>query len=145
MSPNHPNDTDWTPELIARLAELHADGSIRYADIADILSQEFKVTIGKNSVVGKVHRLGLAKRPRGPAPRPEPAVEPEVITARPHRHWHVDLPVATGERISIWQLESGRCHFPHGQRPPYEYCGARAEAGPYCERHNRVMYGPRFR
>ena len=144
MSPHHPHDTDWSDEmLIARLRELHAEG-IRYADIADILSAEFHVKLGKNAIVGKVHRLRLEKRERGPRPKPEPAIEPEVITVKVNRHWTIELPQAVGNRISIWELEQGRCHFPHGQRPPYDYCGKDAPSGPYCAHHQRVMYGNRL-
>lgn len=48
---------DWTPELIAQLTKLHAEG-LSYTDIADKLGLPGK----KNAVLGKSDRLKLPKR-----------------------------------------------------------------------------------
>lgn len=48
---------DWTPELIAKLTALHAEG-LSYMEIADKLGLPGK----KNAVLGKADRLKLPKR-----------------------------------------------------------------------------------
>lgn len=59
---------DWTPERLETLALLWADG-LSMSQIAERLGT------GKNSVVGKVHRLGLP-------PRPSP-IPSEVLGTKP--------------------------------------------------------------
>lgn len=49
-------DSIWTPYLISELTRLWAEG-LSASKIG------LRLKIGKNSVIGKVHRLGLPARP----------------------------------------------------------------------------------
>lgn len=51
----------WSdPKRVARLAELHGKG-YSGGQIAKVLSAEFDASFSRNAIIGKVHRLGLAK------------------------------------------------------------------------------------
>lgn len=140
---------DWTEERVATLTSLWAD-KVPAAAIADRIGAPTR-----NTVLGKVHRLGLSRprlpahpkalrrgrgRPRraeplGPpmdrppvAPAPAPAAEPPPADA-------IDLLALTNET----------CRFPvSGDGPPYLFCGAPgadfANGAPYCRRHSRITY-----
>lgn len=73
----------WTAEKIEQLNKLWSEG-MSITEIGKILGMT------RNAVVGKAHRLGLAKRPSpiARAPGPRPAAQP-VPSAQPSR------PVAT--------------------------------------------------
>ena len=147
---------DWDDNLVRRLTALHRGGLRSFAEIAEILSREFGLKLTKNACIGKGRRLGLEQRPRGttkpgPKPRakpkrrpPEPPAEvvPVVLPA-----WQVETPILTGcNRITIYQLQRGVCHYPFGEKPPYAYCGnTTSRQSPWCPHHLRVVYprGPR--
>jgi hypothetical protein len=140
-----PAGIDWDDHLIARFTALHKDGKRSFQEIADTLAREFGLKLTKNACIGKARRLGLAARPhvapplprkgqkRG-GPRPVPVVLPGWQVEPPPR-----LPPAAG-KITIYQLRGGVCHFPHGEKPPYTYCGAVAKKGSWCPHHERVVY-----
>ena len=136
---------EWTDAMIARLRELHAAEEY-FSDIARIMSQEFGVELTKNSCIGKGRRLGLTARARVAPPLPRR--KKRILTTLPAAlGWRVEppvLPAACG-RITIYQLEQGRCHYPFGDRPPYAYCGGTTRRGlAWCPHHERVVY-PRGR
>jgi hypothetical protein len=134
------------PGINARLIELHAmSGAEQHsmAGIAGRLSREFNVSITKNAIIGRSHRLLLPPRPQGATVLTR---KPEPKKVRKERR-RVDAPIAppivprcestTG--LTIYQLREGDCHWPLGPveaRPPYAYCGEYAEIGqPYCLNH----------
>jgi GcrA cell cycle regulator len=132
--------TQWTDAITARFKALHRAGR-SFSKIAATLNQEFGLGLTKNACVGRSHRLGLKARPR-PVPL-QPRKEPEPVAAAPRLGWTVEPPVlpASCGRITIYQLEYGRCHFPFGERPPYAYCGnTTARKATYCPHHEGVMY-----
>ncbi|MGB0747970.1 MAG: GcrA family cell cycle regulator [Magnetospiraceae bacterium] len=120
---------DWTEERIETLKELWTDGLP-----AGEIGRRLGVT--KNAVVGKVHRLGLPKRPspiKGAAsagsstPAPAPKKKP--------------APVKT--LIDLAALKPGMCCWPIGDpgAPDFHFCGGRAISGkPYCEEHCARAY-----
>jgi GcrA cell cycle regulator len=67
--------TEWTLDHIAELTRLLPTGMV-YRDIAKTLNEQFGTAFSKNSVVGKVHRLGLT-------PPEKPKAEPRVRTYSP--------------------------------------------------------------
>jgi GcrA cell cycle regulator len=74
----------WTDETEARLARLWNEGRSS-AEIARLM----KTT--KNAVVGRVHRLGLERRP-SPIKRPEAGSRPRALPRAPAQ------PLAAGAR-----------------------------------------------
>ena len=140
-----PAGTDWDDHLIARFTALHRDGKRPFREIAETLSREFGLRLSKNACIGKARRLSLKERPRVAPPPPRKG---QRRGGRPRRipavlpGWRIEpprLPPAAG-RITIYQLESGVCHFPHGETPPYTYCGAKTLRGSWCPHHERVIY-----
>ena len=139
---------DWDDNLIARLKALHKGGTRSFKQIAETLSHEFGIQLTKNACIGKARRLELEQRPRS-TPKPKPRAEkrtlntpqlvprPAVVTA-----WRVETPTLTGcNRITIYQLRGGLCHYPFGDKPPYAYCGNTTARGtPWCPHHERIVY-----
>ncbi|MGQ3071658.1 MAG: GcrA family cell cycle regulator, partial [Ferrovibrionaceae bacterium] len=70
----------WTAEKIEQLNKLWSEG-MSITEIGKILGMT------RNAVVGKAHRLGLAKRPspiaRAPGPRPAAQPAPAAQPTRP--------------------------------------------------------------
>jgi hypothetical protein len=144
-----PFGVDWNDHLIARFTALHKGDERSFQMIADTLNHEFGLRLTKNACIGKARRLGLAVRARVAPPLPrkgqrrdKPRRIPAVLPG-----WRIEppaLPPAAG-KITIYQLKDGVCHFPHGEAPPYIYCGATARRGSWCPHHERVVYprGPR--
>lgn len=131
------------PGINERLIELHALSGARaltMAQIADKLSFEFEVELGRNAIIGRCHRLGLPLRPAVPfvhrkTPqakririRLEAPIEPAFAEA-----------TAGQAGLTIYQLREGVCRWPLGEvndTPPYLYCGETAEFGcPWCPAH----------
>jgi GcrA cell cycle regulator len=141
----------WCEERIARLKELNDQGLSGRA-IAALLGNT------KNSVIGKLHRLGLSKPVVDrPAPRPKSGAR----MARPqkrkppkplffHRPQIVE-PEPTPEEIAatactLFDLGHKSCRWPLGpEMAPAThntlFCGAVSVDGyPYCTRHCRRSY-----
>jgi GcrA cell cycle regulator len=144
---NNIHNTPWTDELNERLKMLWAEG---YS--ASQIASEFGVKFTRMSVIGKVHRLGLAPRkarepgppylrksrrrangiPKPPAPPPRPPKPP-----RPQ-------PQPGGPKmrqLTFVKLKTNHCHWPLGEllEPPRLFCGADADKGEvYCPFHQRI-------
>jgi GcrA cell cycle regulator len=102
---------------------------------------------------GKVHRLGLAGRPRisrppttsrRSSPRPRAALS---IHSRPPLSSIKVLPVlpeldpAPQIPVTIATLTGDTCHWPEGdpKAPGFHFCGRRtSSSGPYCEVHATI-------
>jgi hypothetical protein len=139
-----PAGVDWDDHLIARFRVLHNGGKRPFSEIAKTLSYEFGIKLTKNACIGKARRLGLEARPRVMPPTPRkgqnrggPRRLPVVLPG-----WQVEPPrlPPTAGKITIYQLKDGVCHFPHGDKPPYTYCGAATRKGSWCPHHERVVY-----
>lgn len=147
----------WTDERVESLKKLWQDG----LSASQIAKQLGGVT--RNSVIGKVHRLGLSgraqpSRPARPvfkAPRPQRAVaqpaaprriaEPtpmalEALPPTPARYMDEASGVAT-----IFTLGTHMCKWPIGDpaEDGFTFCGRRQSDGPYCIEHARVAYQPK--
>jgi hypothetical protein len=135
----------WNDAMLDRLRVLHRDKKLSFSKIAARLSAEFGVRLTKNACIGMGRRIGLEPRPKV-FPQPRYLREPpaETIASMPQTlRWTVEQPQPGigPNRISIWQLRNGVCHYPFGSRPPYGYCGnTTAGRAPYCPHHERVMY-----
>ena len=129
--------TDWTPALIERLIQLWSDG----LTCSEIAAQIPGST--RNSVIGKIHRLGLPGRPSpvrasGNAPRkpPPPAVKPPSF---PEPVPEVIEPL----HMDMMALESNNCKWPYGAGASITFCGHPIAPGkPYCQSHCKVAFHP---
>ncbi len=106
---------EWTPARISTLIALWDEG-ITTTEIGRRLG------ITKNAVVGKVHRLGLAKR-RTSGQSGKVAETPKVI--------------------SLGRLGAGMCSWPEGdpRKDDLSFCGQKTVVGrPYCAVHCAKAY-----
>ena len=150
-------DMDWTKERMAQLRALHRNDKLSFDTIAEILSEDFGVTLTKNACVGKARRMGLPERTskrkrkvfRGDKRRrhvtlvastPAP-IEPEVVPCVLPRWKVIDAPPAPGGHITLFQLDGNTCRWPHGDRTPYLFCGAPTAGKTYCAYHTGISCG----
>ena len=152
-------DMDWSNDRMARLRALHRNDRLSFDMIAEVLSEEFKVELTKNACIGKARRMGLPERTtkrkrkvfRGDKRRrqitlvastPAP-IEPEVVPCVLPR-WKVmehEQRPAPGGHITLFQLTDNKCHWPHGDRAPYLFCGAPTAGKTYCAYHTGISCG----
>jgi len=144
----------WTPERIAELEKLWAEG-LSTAEIGR------RMGVSKNAVVGKAHRLSLpgrqspidaarraaprkpaARKPKTQAPRRAPEAQPEAAEAP------VATPVAAAKpapqpKRAPRKHSGPSCQWPFGdpRLPGFHFCGAPAVPGkPYCDEHCAKAY-----
>lgn len=149
-------DTPWLIEgiedrLKALIAEHHSNKKI-----AEILSEEFHLSLSRNAVIGRRQRSGLAPALPRPIPRLKspplvnhgnyfkfrkgpghPSTAPKERKPKSGDHPH---------RCSIMELSNKTCRWPVGDphKPNFFYCGApeadsRARR-PYCPEHNEMAW-----
>ena len=138
-----------TPGITQRLRELHrlkgAD-ELSMTEIAEQLNREFKTDFSRNSVIGRCHRINLARRPSVFNVHHAKRRQEKMIPI--NRRVRVDAPIVpeievadvTSGALTILQLRNGVCRWPLGDpmetRPPYLYCGKpTAIECPYCKTH----------
>lgn len=147
---------DWSDERIELLKKFWADG-LSASQIAGQIPGA-----SRNAIIGKVHRLGLARR-HSTAPSVTMRVrKPRQANGHHHvgavhkiarkRFDHVDpaeqitdLPSDQSD-CAVAFMEAGlNCRWPLGE-PTHDMmvCGAKPYEGlPYCARHCRLAYQPR--
>jgi len=116
---------DWTEERIAELTKLWAEG-LSAAEIGK------RLEITKNSVVGKVHRLGLPKRQ-------SPIKRAEGSSPAPKKRKKVEKP----KIITMAALTNSMCAWPSGEpgTPEFQFCGKPVvPSKPYCLEHCQRAY-----
>ena len=124
---------DWTPDRIKTLMALWAEG-------ISTLEIGRRLGVTKNSVVGKVHRLGLPKRqsPINSSPR-----TPRVTkTTKPVRIIPPTVPISA-DMVKMEDLTAGMCKWPEGEpdHEDFRFCGQPAiEGKPYCAGHCARAY-----
>ena len=131
-------DNSWTDERLAQLRKLWDDG-LSISQIGDALG------VSRNAIAGKVHRMGLPKRPSPISktvsevkkpPKPKAPAEP------------VNLPLRLELRKLQWSRS--KCCWPTSskQNPKgdpkmsgFKFCGDRVVPGkPYCLLHCEEAY-----
>lgn len=151
----------WSDEAVETAKRLLAEG-MSAGQIARIMSAEHP-GITRNSVIGKLHRLGCAgggqqpKKDKAPGPRSlrcAPSLRPTVSTPRvgqgvrvrsEKRARLIERATAAPESkwISIVDLEAANCRWPRGTPgdDDFAYCGAQIERErSYCPHHCRLAY-----
>lgn len=133
----------WNAENIERLKVLIA-GKFSAGEIAAQLGT------GRNSVLGKIHRLGLSmpNRPGSAHTRPKPKPKADHWTGFPKRKSPDRKPPMTAQlqdgpvvplNISFEDLQTGQCKYPYGDTAPFLFCGLPSE-GPWCTSHLSVCF-----
>lgn len=157
---NHPYmPHQWPDADTATLRRLWADGMGTKEIGASI-------GVGKNAVIGKARRLGLAPRPNPvgvhpghplPAPRPRPVplprldrpvvrkLEPQQACALGRRP-PAPPPPAPPQPAPAPHAGIEQCAYPTSDGRPWTFCGAPAVANrPYCAAHCAIAYRPFYR
>lgn len=153
----------WTENTILRLRVLWHQG-LSCSQVADKLNLQFGTSFTRNSVIGKIHRLGdeLSRVARVSAvyepeektkvPRPKrtqmkrkrPKWNPEAAelesTAQPYVESTPmsDLEIPLEQRKTLMELTSGDCRWPVGDpcTADFFFCGGQRKNGlPYCAGH----------
>ncbi len=155
----------WDEARTAELRRLWEEGRSA-GQIAASLSTPGRL-ITRNTICGKLHRMGLKGRPtlpeavpHGPRtadapqepPRPVPSPPTLAAVARvaqdPARisiPGPVQKPGAAGEAVTIQELAADMCRWPLGDpsKPTFRYCGSASLLGrPYCGHHAMMAYEP---
>ena len=122
---------EWTPDHIKTLMALWAEG-------LPTLEIGRRLGITKNSVVGKVHRLGLPKRqsPISSSPKARVVRMPAALTRSAP-------PPPSGKIITMEMLTTGMCNWPDGEpgQDDFRFCGEKiVEGKPYCQHHCERAY-----
>lgn len=146
----------WTDERIARLKELQATKISNSAIAAAMSEPGFEVS--KNSVIGKLHRLGIsaARPPRAAcgvltairvkrrllARGPTGAMRPVPLPPRAEPIEDIPSP-----GVSLWEARTGQCRWPLNDVAPvsdFLFCGApvAGEKCSWCVRHRKVAMLP---
>jgi len=156
---------NWTDDRVELLKKLWSDG-LSASQIAAELGG-----ISRNSVIGKVHRLGLSGRAKNPSvsvprqrkPRSHgtlmriarPGIRGNTALAPLHSYGPelepepepelIENIVPIGQRCSILELTECKCHWPIGDpsSSDFFFCGGKTIEGlPYCGYHSRIAYQP---
>jgi GcrA cell cycle regulator len=154
---------NWTEDRVELLKKLWSDG-LSASQIAAELGG-----ISRNSVIGKVHRLGLSGRAKSQsssvARQRKPRTHGHMIriaragvrgntALAPVHAYEVALEpepelieniVPIGQRCSILELTDSKCRWPIGDpsSPDFFFCGGKTIEGlPYCGYHSRIAYQP---
>lgn len=142
----------WTDERVELLKKLWLDGRS-----ASQISGELGGGVTRNAVIGKVHRMGLSGRARGPDPAPATPIRPRdkqparpqvirpagpavrgnlalAITPRPAPQPaprpadEVVIPIS--ERVTLMELRETMCRWPLGDptQMDFRFCGLKSPA-----------------
>jgi GcrA cell cycle regulator len=145
----------WTAEAAETVSALWKSGLT-----ASLIADELGRT--RNSVIGKLHRMGLSNsdrpqeirvrkkpvyRPRPKKPRAAftPAPEDKSLIANPDRLHPFDAAIPKKQRRQTWELTDKTCRFPVGipGATSFFHCGASPLSGyKYCVDHVERCYTP---
>lgn len=129
--------TDWTKSRIKTVTRMWLDG-----DSARRIGKHLGVSA--NAVIGKLHRLGVKRRPSastravGPARAKRPpvaAVAPAAPIVR-----RLPEPPAVVTPKTLLDLDPIDCRWPVGDYP-YRFCAApKIDGGAYCGHHRAMAF-----
>ena len=138
---------DWSDAAIERLKALWAEG-FSASECGK------RMGVSRNSVIGKIHRLGLSglhRRPRAPGPRRRrsdygtrrgPRTAPaRLLETGEQQLSRPEPPSPPGRQYwrTLLDLKVGECRWPEGDSD-YTFCGAPQAAGSYCGKHHALAH-----
>lgn len=145
MTAHVPVPSIWTDDRVVLLIKLNADGLSR-SEIADELGPDFT----RNSVIGKLHRLGVdppmrQKRRYKPASRAPRINMKKPPTPKPQPFFEIvrDLPTLDSYPCSLQELSDNTCRWPMGEpsEPGFHFCGGVPKSGSsYCACHHKIAH-----
>lgn len=143
----------WNRESEDDLRRMYSD-HLSDSQMAQELSAKYKVTLTRNGVIGKRHRLGLHKgnhvarivlpkmrdkvqrNTRSSASHAPRKIEERTarvaLNANADNNFSLDVPGMTCEEVTIYALTSSNCHWPLDSGL---FCGNDTAQGPYCSTH----------
>lgn len=156
--PRYPS-SKWTDLRVELLKKLWADG-LSATQIATKIGE-----VTRNSVIGKVHRLGLGGRAttsriRTARPRlvsmrasillkaQKPPKDALIRARAPNRITTPVLDETAPGNLKLTDLTETMCHWPVGdpREQGFHFCARRKSFGaPYCEHHAAIAYNPAAR
>ena len=145
----------WTMEAAEQAASLWKSGLA-----ASLVAEELGRT--RNSVIGKLHRMGLTDssrpqeirirkkpvyrpRPQRPKAAFTPAPEDDSLKDNPDRLHPFDAAIPQKQRRQTWELTEKTCKWPIGipGHPDFAHCGGESLEGYiYCESHCSRAFQP---
>ena len=156
---------EWTNQVVERMATL-ADAGNTAAEIAAVLSNEYRSRVSRNAVVGKLARSGIRLKSVRANPRPNTGTANRPVVKRrprPRAKWGLVLEpslnppqkIAAGKvaltvteslrpSVTFAELQLHHCRWPIGEpgQPGFGFCGCRrTDDRPYCEVHNAKALG----
>lgn len=167
MASKYERAFSWTEQAVDVLRRLWCEEGMTANHVANILSVQFSGSLSRNSVIGKVNRLGLkqkekafkrkrllvkktraiAKSPKAiaaalaPALNQLPAIS-DQIAIEPA----IIIEPDNSTLIGLFDLTETTCRFPIGdpREEGFGYCGAPSPFGgsPYCAFHHALAYVP---
>ena len=142
----------WTEEAVSTLTTAWKAGKS-----SGIIAREMRTT--RNTIIGKVHRLGLAGRTtldsmlrtgRPPIPNKPPRQRtrpgtikkqgpaPQESFARYPKAPAAILSPPEGQHVTL--IDRTGCCFPMNEGGPFLFCNAELHEGSYCEFHHAAMF-----
>lgn len=148
----------WTDQMVEELRKMWKEG-LTTGEIGK------RLNVSKNSIVGKVHRLGLSGRPspikkkeeevsapaaeKSAKPAPEPVAvpakkkpEPELKSARSAAPKYCACK-GNKAKVGLTELDNHTCRWPVGDPKDdnFHFCGKKVRIGQtYCEEHSAQAY-----
>lgn len=138
----------WTDERIAEMRRLSDEGLSR-GQIAAAMG------VTRNTICGKMNRLGIVNNPRPKRTRTQPTIPPvtpeqvqainEIVAPEFEEDgWMTVETDHAPNTFTIMDLTNTSCRWPVGNVLPQQFCGCNqanmVEGRPYCPGHRRMSY-----
>ncbi len=150
----------WTEQMVEELRKMWKEG-LTTGEIGK------RLNVSKNSIVGKVHRLGLSGRPSpikkkdetevkaaAPAKPAKPAAEPAPVPAKKKPEPELKTVSSPAPKtcssaksgscnVGLTELDNHTCRWPVGDPKDdnFHFCGKKVRIGQtYCEEHSAQAY-----
>ena len=121
----------WTEDLDRELLDLWPTRSA--SEIAFYFNDRYKVTVSRNAVVGRIHRIRIKAGhiPKGLPRRKVPLVPPPIVERKP-------MTLQKKPAVPPPYKPLGTCQFFVG-----DYMCGKISRGSWCEAHEKVVYLPK--
>lgn len=136
--------SSWTEDRVRSLRTLWSEGLS-----ASQIARRLAGGVTRNAVIGKIHRLGLARRAPPSRPGQRRTERPYRALTRPPRHvaavTSLGLSMPVQEELgaaTVLTIGTHACRWPIGDplEAGFSLCGRPASRGAYCDGHGAVAY-----
>lgn len=149
-------DSIWTQKNIDRLKELIAE-ELTTSQIAAVLTQENKIRVSRNAIIGKARRLDislLGKSTRRAKPRASKPKNKTLNTLTKVKSPPITAPtpptlaevVANPKNLTILDIQRGECYWPTTLEGATVFCGhsTGSTEKSWCPAHSKLGYAPPY-